>query len=489
MNKIQKKIWMLAMVVLFFMSAIWIALTYYNHKTQSQYNNILQRYLGFNEVSIASQQLVTDLNNYLLLPSPANLEKISESKEEIRKAKYEIYKLKTAENDFALTNYMNLIDSLMETADRALLFQSEKETEDSAKEFSEATRISMYISETSLTLLDKELKTYELMYRGIIAQSKELNKLGVWLLLLITSLSMLLTYWISLSITRPVENLTKAANELSKGRFDLQIKVDSNDEIAFLAKTFDHMRININNLISEIQEKAQLEHELQQNKLLLQESQLISLQSQINPHFLFNTLNTLSKKAYLEGSEETSNMIVNVAGLLRYSLKRLDRAVTLYEEVAVLKQYIDIQKARFTERLQLHMEVNEACLGVQIPGLTLQPIIENAVIHAVEPEENGGVIWFRISDDGDKVRIEIEDDGPGMPEEKIRQILEGQQIVQTGGHSTGIGLSNVVKRLRLFYENEDVLEIQSEMGCGTKVVLNIPKTRRDDHHDKTPDCG
>jgi sensor histidine kinase YesM len=489
MNRIQKKIWMLVMVVLLFMSVIWIALTFYNHKTQSQYNNILQRYLGFNEVSIASQQLVTDLNNYLLLPSPANLENISHSKEKIRKAKYEIYRLKNAENDFALTNYMNLIDSLMETADRALLYQSEKETEDSAKEFSEATRISMYISETSLTLLDKELKTYERMYRGIIAQSKELNKLGVWLFLLITSLSMLLTYWISLSITRPVEKLTKAANELSKGRFDLQIKVDSNDEIAFLAKTFDHMRVNINNLISEIQEKAQLEHELQQNKLLLQESQLISLQSQINPHFLFNTLNTLSKKAYLEGSEETSEMIVNVAGLLRYSLKRLDRSVTLYEEVAVLKQYIDIQKARFTERLQLHMDIDDACLNVQIPGLTLQPIIENAVIHAVEPEENGGVIWIRISDDEDKVRIEIEDDGPGMSEEKIRQILEGQQIVQTGGHSTGIGLSNVVKRMRLFYENEDVLEIQSEMGYGTKVVLNIPKTRREDHHDKTPDRG
>jgi sensor histidine kinase YesM len=489
MNKIQKKIWMLAMVVLVFMSAIWIALTYYNHKTQSQYNEILQRYLSFNEVTIASQQLVTDLNNYLLLPSPANLERISHSKEKIRNAKYDVYKLKNAENDFALTNYMNLMDSLIETADRALLFQSEKETEDSAQEFSEATRISMYISETSLTLLDKELKTYELMYRGIIGQSKELNKLGVWLLLLITSLSLLLTYWISLSITRPVEKLTKAANELSKGRFDLQIKVESNDEIAFLAKTFDHMRVNINNLISEIQEKAQLERELQQNKLLLQESQLLSLQSQINPHFLFNTLNTLSKKAYLEGAEETSNMIVNVAGLLRYSLKRLDRSVMLNEEVAVLKQYIDIQKARFTERLQLHMEVDESCLGVQIPGLTLQPIIENAVIHAVEPEEDGGVIWFRIADEGESVRIEIEDDGPGMTEEKIKQILEGQQIDQSGGHSTGIGLSNVVKRLRLFYENEDVLEIHSEIGNGTKVVLKIPKTRRIEENDKTPDRG
>jgi sensor histidine kinase YesM len=483
MNRIQKKIWMLAMIVLFFMSAIWIALTYYNQKTQNQYNDILQRYLSFNEVTISSQKLVTDLNNYLLLPSPANLERISLSKEQIRKAKYEVYKLKNVENDFALTNYINLIDSLIETADRSLLFQSEEETEDSAQEFGEASRISMYISEMTLTLLDKELKTYDRSYRGIIAQSKELNKLGFWLMLLITFLLLLITYWFSLSITRPVEKLTKAANELSKGRFDLQINVESNDEIAFLAKTFDHMRININNLISEIQEKAQLEHELQQNKLLLQESQLLSLQSQINPHFLFNTLNTLSKKAYLEGSEETSNMIVNVAGLLRYSLKRLDRSVSLHEEVAVLKQYMDIQKTRFTERLQLHLDIDESCLDVQIPGLTLQPLIENAVIHAVEPEEDGGVIWFRVICREERVTIEIEDDGPGMTEEKIKEILEEQHIVEPEGHSTGIGFSNVVKRLRLFYGRNDVINIESGKGRGTKVVLKIPKKRRIDEND------
>ena len=143
----------------------------------------------------------------------------------------------------------------------------------------------------------------------------------------------------------------------------------SNDEIAFLAKTFDEMRININDLIVEIQQKAQLEHELQQSKLLLKESQFKSLQSQINPHFLFNTLNTLSKKAYLDGAEETSDLIVSVAGLLRYNLKRIDRSVTLFEEVVVLNQYMEIQKARFTDRLQFKSDIDESCLHVKIPGL------------------------------------------------------------------------------------------------------------------------
>jgi sensor histidine kinase YesM len=488
MNSIQKKIWTLAAIVLFIMVAIWITLTYYNQKTQNQYNDILQRYLRMNEVTNASQQTITALNNYLLAPTQANLQQLDRSKEQIRKARVEVLDLRNTENDFALTNYMNLIDSLVETTDRSLMFQSEKETEDSAKAFSEATRISKYISDMTLTLLDTELKTYDRFYRGIIEQSVELKKLGIWMLLLITFLLLLFTYWFSLSITRPVLKLTQAAKELSRGRFDLQIEVASNDEISFLAKMFDRMRISINNLISEIQQKAQLENELQQNKLLLQESQLRSLQSQINPHFLFNTLNTLSKKAYLEGSEETSDLLASVAGLLRYNLKRLDRSVTLYDEVKVLRQYMEIQKARFTDRLQFHTNIDESCLHVQIPGLTLQPIVENAVIHAVEPQEEGGVIWFSIQDKDERVTIEIEDDGPGMTELKIKQILE-EQVVETEGHSTGIGFSNVIRRLRLFYGREDVIEIESGSGRGTKVILKIPKTRGNEKYDKAPDRG
>jgi sensor histidine kinase YesM len=486
MNKIQKKILMLTTVVLIIMSAIWITLTFYNHKTQNQYHEILQRYLSMNEVTRTSQQVITDLNNYILTPSSSNLYELKLSKEKIEKAKMDVNILRNTENNFALTNYVNLIDSFIETTDRLLLFHSKLDTEAYAKEFSEVTRISNYISEMTLTLIDTDLKTYDLFYRGIIEQSKELIKLGIWLLLLITFLLLLVTYWFSLTITRPIHILTEAANALSKGRFDLPIKVKTNDEIAFLAETFDRMRININDLISEIKQKALLERELQQNRILLQESQFRSLQSQINPHFLFNTLNTLSKKAYLDGAEETSDLLVSVAGLLRYNLKRLDRSVTLYEEIVVLQQYMDIQKARFTERLHLKMEIDEMCLDVKIPALTLQPIIENAVIHAVEPKEDGGIISFRIKDSENCVLIEIEDDGMGMPNEKIKQILE-EHPIEMEGHSTGIGFSNVVKRLRLFYGYDDVIDIVSDIGQGTKVSLKIRKTRsRED--DKTPNC-
>jgi methyl-accepting chemotaxis protein len=474
MNSIQKKILTLTTVVLVIMSVIWVALTYYNHKTQNQYNEILQRYLSLNEVTNASQQLITDLNNYMLKPTSANLELLEQSKEGLIESKLDVDTLRNPENNFTLSNYINLIDSLQETTDRFLLYYSEKDTEASTEEFTEAMNISNYISEMTLTLLDTELKTHDKFYRSIIERSGEVIKLGMWLLLLITFVLIFITYWFSLGITRPVLKLTQAANELSNGKFDVEIKVETNDEIAFLARTFDRMRNNINNLISEIKNKAQLERELQENKILLQESQFRSLQSQINPHFLFNTLNTLSKKAYLEGSEETSDLLVSVAGLLRYNLKQIDRSVTLYEEVAVLKQYMDIQKARFTERLKLYLDVDEDCLFVRIPALTLQPIIENAVIHAIEPREEGGIIWFRVKDGEDMITIEIEDDGKGMDKKKIHQILE-ENTMETEGHSTGIGFSNVVKRLRLFYGYDHVIDIFSDKGNGTKVALYIRK--------------
>ncbi|KAB2332095.1 HAMP domain-containing protein [Cytobacillus depressus] len=484
---IQKKIWTLVSVVLLIMVMIWLTLTYYNQKTQKQSNDILQRYLQINEVTTASQQMITNLNNYLLVPTEKRKQEVEKSISTIKKVKRDVADLRNEENTFSVTNYIHLIDSLIETANRSIMFSNNHEIEDSTKEFNEANRISMYISEMTLTILDRELKTYNEFYRGIIKQSEELKNLGISLLLLITFVLLLVAYLFSLSITRPIYQLTKAANELSQGRFNKRIEVDSTDEIAFLAKTFDEMRININNLILEIQQKAQLEHELQQSKLLLRESQLRGLQSQINPHFLFNTLNTLSKKAYLDGAEETSDLLVSVAGILRYNLKRVDRSVTLFEEVIVLNQYIEIQKARFTDRLHFESDIDEDCLHFEIPSLTLQPIIENAVIHAIEPEEEGGSISFRIKKNGSCVIIEIEDSGKGMPREKIDQLLGGS-ILPNEGHFTGIGFQNVVKRLELYYGVNDLVTIYSEVGRGTKVVIQIPKTKVEENVDEASYC-
>ncbi len=476
MSHIQQKIITLSVIVVFIMAVIWTILTYYNQKSLEQYNDILQRYMKMNEVSTRSQDAVNTLNNYLLAPSEERMKILSDNRRQVNDIKYELNELRDQGNSFTLRNYKNMIDSLIESIDLTVMMHEQDNRTERNSYFVEATKISKYISETTLTLISKELRTYDQFYRNIIEQSSNLRRLGFWMMALISLLMVLFSYYFARSITKPIKQLTYAARELSRGRFDLEIEVDSNDEIAFLARTFDRMRVNINNLIIEIQQKAQLERDLQESKLLLKESQLKSLQSQINPHFLYNTLNTLSKKAYLEGSQETSDLIASVAGLLRYNLKRLDRDVTLGDEVSIMLQYIDIQKARFTDRLQFELEADEGTYSVQLPGMTLQPIIENAVIYAVEPREEGGIIRMRITDTETTVVVQIEDDGPGMDAGKIGQVLSELQVsADTEGHSTGIGLSNVIRRLRLLYGRDDVIDISSEIGLGTTITLNLPK--------------
>ncbi|MGO4270815.1 sensor histidine kinase [Paenibacillus sp. TAF58] len=206
------------------------------------------------------------------------------------------------------------------------------------------------------------------------------------------------------------------------------------------------------------------------------------MQSQINPHFLFNTLNILAKKAYLEGAEETSDLISSVSGLLRYNLKRLDMPVTLGDELRILDEYLIIQKARFIDRVQYHKEIDDRCLHLLVPNLTLQPFVENAFIHAIEPSVSGGCITIRVYAQEGNVIVEIIDDGAGIDEERIQAIVKGSDSAAKHGHSTGIGIDNVIQRLELFYGVPDMVSINSSPGQGTCVRLNLP-AREGDAHD------
>lgn len=470
---IQNKIWGLVSLAVLVMGGIWIALTYSNQQAQEQYSSILSRYLQMNEVTTSSQALVSELNEYIRLPVPSQEEVLQDQERALRTTQQQVEALRTEANQLDMTNYLLMIDSLIEASNRTLSFVKQSEVDAATGEFNEANRIAASLEDRTLYILDKELRTYNTLYQELIKQSGELEKLGLWLLGLITTIVLLVAYRFSLSITRPVHELTRAANEVAKGNFQTPIHITSNDEIAFLAKTFDKMRENVNDLFEETQEKARLENELQESQLLLKESQLKSLQNQINPHFLFNTLNTLSKKAYLDGAEETSDLLVSVAGLLRYSLKKVDQSVTLAEEVHVIEQYIAIQKARFAERLTFNLEVDSSLLESRIPSLTLQPIIENAMIHGVEKLVDGGTITLRIYQHHEVVLAEVEDDGPGMSPEELERLLH-QEVQSEIGHSTSIGFQNVVKRLQLFFNRAEVLSIKSALGKGTTVTIHIP---------------
>lgn len=480
MITIHKKIIFLCIIIWMIMAVIWLVMSYYNQKTVEKYNEILQRYLLMNQTMDLSQSSMTALNLYMLDTSDEHLDQYKLVSSGIKQMKDQLFSLQNKDNYISLINYNHMLDSQLEEMNLAVASMQANRLELGANHFDEVTKISNYISEATLNLLSRELTTYDDFYRKMIQQSNDLQKMGFWMLALASFILLLFSYRFASGITRPILALTHAAKEISRGDFERSIEINTNDEISFLARTFNRMRLNIKNSIIEMQNKAQVELDLQEHKLLLRESELKSLQSQINPHFLFNTLNTLSKKAYLEGAPETSELISSVSELLRYNLRRLDVSVTLHDELRGLEEYMAIQKARFMERVHYVYDIDDQCLSFEIPSLTLQPFVENAFIHAIEPSEAGGEIAIAIKDQEDHVVIQIIDNGTGMPVERADFIMSGKQGEFPGEHkelSTGIGIHNVIRRLQLFYETEDIISIVTSPVEGTEIKLILPKKK------------
>lgn len=287
--------------------------------------------------------------------------------------------------------------------------------------------------------------------------------------------------------TQPIISLAKAANEISKGNYNVEeVKVSSNDEIGIMAEAFNRMAESIRAQVAAIREKAELESRLKEQEMQnlmmkshLKETQLQALQSQINPHFIFNTLNAAAQLAMFEEADRTYVFIECFANLFRYNLRSLDSPVTLRDEVTNINNYISLLKVRYADRINYEQEVDEDVLDIPVPCLVLQPLVENAFIHGISELENGGTITLRARDDGGSYVIEIEDDGVGMSREKIAQVLgddaEDGKLSASVGHTTGIGIRNVLLRLRNFFDYEQIMDIISEKPGGTRVVITIPK--------------
>jgi sensor histidine kinase YesM len=202
--------------------------------------------------------------------------------------------------------------------------------------------------------------------------------------------------------------------------------------------------------------------------------ELKALQSQVNPHFLFNTLNAVVKQAMLEGADCTQKVVYSLAKLLRYNLGKINQHVTLRDEVANIRDYLFIQRTRFGDHVDAVIDIPEAILNVKVPPMTLQPLVENAIVHGIEPKVEGGIIFIRGWAENDCVIIEIADNGLGMSRERLDKIREKSDPACGQGNAVGIGIDNVQKRIQLYYGPRYGLTLNSEMGRGTVVKIKIP---------------
>jgi len=207
---------------------------------------------------------------------------------------------------------------------------------------------------------------------------------------------------------------------------------------------------------------ARIEHRLHEQEKLLLAAKISALASQINPHFLFNTLTSIS--SLIRSQPETARMVVHrLSALLRRRLRDPNHFVSLREEVEALQEYLDIETIRFGPQLRVAMDLDDEALDVPVPSMILQPLVENCIKHGLSRKVGGGTVTVQAKPLADGALIEVSDDGLGMSEERLETAL-----------SDGIGLSNVNERLRVIYGARSTLRITSQLGRGTRIAFEIP---------------
>ena len=287
------------------------------------------------------------------------------------------------------------------------------------------------------------------------------------------------------SIVSPVVELAEASRRIAENDFFIEdIKAQSEDELGELVVAFNKMKYATGEYIMALEERRKaldLYHAEELEKIeisaRLDAMELDLLKSQINPHFLFNTLNVIGGMANLEGAQTTEAMIQSLSVLFRYNLKTPEKKVTLARELKVVKDYMFLQEMRFGGRITYEIDCRTDAELVLIPTFTFQPVVENAIIHGLAPKEKGGQILIRIRERFGKICIVVADNGVGMDLEKLHRLrreLREDKITRTD--LTSIGLSNIYRRIHMMYEG-GTMQIHSKQEAGTIIRICINDER------------
>ena len=343
-----------------------------------------------------------------------------------------------------------------------------------------------YLQEYADTLMTETLEAGSYDYREKVPA---LAMLPVLVILVGALLFWVIFQFVELlqrAIILPIMELVQASKKIAENDFYTEdIPVNSNDEMGELIHAFNKMKYATGEYIMGLEEKRKTldllhKEELQRLEVekQLETTNLELLKNQINPHFLFNTLNVIGGMANLEGAETTEKMIKALSFIFRYNLKSQDAETTLTQEIQIVKDYMYLQEMRFGNRISYSIECELETDNYMIPTFTFQPLIENAVIHGLAKKEEGGTIFIKIWQEKENLLISIADTGVGMSAEKVEKIRGAYERQEKG--EMGIGLGNLYKRIYGMYEAGQV-EIFSCEGEGTTIRLTIPQKRGKEH--------
>ena len=325
--------------------------------------------------------------------------------------------------------------------------------------------ITELIQERIAEYLSYETVSMEQVRQAMVASRINLIRAAVIFLLLIIVVVSLLAMLITRSITRPIRALCDAAEQIGQGHFETRVHIAAKNELALLGDSFNHMAEQITALIEDIRTE----------QIYNRNMELKLLQAQINPHFLYNTLDNIIWLTEADRKEDVVSIVMSLSQFFRTTLSGGRDIIPLSEEISHVEAYLQIQQFRYRDILSYRIELPEEVRQVPVIKMTLQPLVENALYHGIKNRRGMGEICITAGKDGEDAVIRVTDNGIGMKPEELeylQALADGKQ--KASADNSGFGIANVAQRLKLNFGDRYGLDIESTYGEGTTITVHTP---------------
>ncbi|GGA19992.1 sensor histidine kinase [Paenibacillus physcomitrellae] len=305
--------------------------------------------------------------------------------------------------------------------------------------------------------------------QSIVKGANRVALIGLLIIALVLLVALCFVYTVSILTTKRLLLLSRRFNKLAMGNLNVVSRIDGSDEIGQLSRQFNYMVESISRLMNQVVETTEQNNQLE---IAQREIKLKMMASQINPHFLFNALESIRMNAYLKGEKELANIVRLLGKLMRKNLEIGREKTTLQNEMEMVSSYLEIQRFRYEDRLEYELNVAPETARLRVPALIVQPLVENAVVHGLENKDGTVKVVVNLTIQDKELRVSVEDNGSGMTPERLQEVREF--ISGPEEENNRIGLRNVHQRLTLSYGEGSGLVIDSKYGQGTRMSFSIP---------------
>ncbi len=309
-------------------------------------------------------------------------------------------------------------------------------------------------------------------YGYVFSEIRKVKIIMIGIIFMMFFIFIMITYVFSKNISEPIQNLSHEMGKIKDENLSALIKEDGPEEVVLLMRTYNKMIVRIKKLLVRVKEEEQQKEAMK----------FKALQAQINPHFIFNTLNNIKFMAYMCEANEVGQMISALGNIMEGSIGRGEDAITLDGEIKYVKDYIYLQKIRYNERVKVQYDIPQDLFRCKIIRFSIQPIVENAIYHGLESKKGNGLIQIQARSEGNTLIIVIQDNGVGMKEERLKEMRAKLKATDYDKINKSIGIKNIHDRIRINYGDEYGLTLYSKEYEGTMVELRLPieEDREDD---------